>query len=76
MQIASKMLSSTNTEMIPDDLRALVRDQNVEGAVLTEILRLTDRDGIQKGEKETASTDRSNSESAHWSGEGSSVTHR
>jgi formate hydrogenlyase transcriptional activator len=51
MQIASKMLSSTNTEMIPDDLRALVRDQNVEGAVLTEILRLTTEMASRKEKK-------------------------
>ena len=51
MQIASKILSSANAEMIPDDLRALVQDQNVEGTVLTEILRLTTEMASRKEKK-------------------------
>jgi formate hydrogenlyase transcriptional activator len=41
MRIASEILSSTNTELIPDDLRTLIVSQNLQRAVPDEILDLT-----------------------------------
>jgi formate hydrogenlyase transcriptional activator len=48
MQIASTILSSTNIGLIPDDLKTLIQDQNLEGSILTEIMNLTDEIGSKK----------------------------
>jgi formate hydrogenlyase transcriptional activator len=48
MQTASEILSSTNVELIPDDLRALIQAQNLESSVLTEILNLADGMGARQ----------------------------
>jgi formate hydrogenlyase transcriptional activator len=51
IQIVSKILSSANIEMVPDDLRALVQDRNFEGAILAEILHLTEEMASRKENK-------------------------
>lgn len=48
MQIASSILSSTNIGLIPDDLKTLIQDQNLEGSILAEIMNLTDEMGSKK----------------------------
>ena len=40
MRIASELLSSTHIDLVPDDLKTLVGNQNLEGAILNEILNL------------------------------------
>jgi formate hydrogenlyase transcriptional activator len=48
MQVASAILSSTNIGLIPDDLKTLIQDQNLEGTILIEIMNLTDEMGSKK----------------------------
>jgi tetratricopeptide (TPR) repeat protein len=51
MQVVSKILSSANIEMIPDDLRTLVEDHNFESTILAEILHLTKEMASRKENK-------------------------
>jgi formate hydrogenlyase transcriptional activator len=51
MQTVSKILSSANIEMVPDDLRGLVQDRNFESTILAEIMRLKEEMASRKENK-------------------------
>jgi len=49
LQAASDILSPIDAELIPDDLKPLIEDQNSEGTILTEILNLAEEMAAKQG---------------------------
>jgi formate hydrogenlyase transcriptional activator len=51
MQTASQILAGTNVEVIPDDLRTLIGNQNLEGTILAEIMNLAKEMVVKQADK-------------------------